>query len=321
MKLRSFYLRLSMRSSICAAFSHLREGPLVVILVGALLLSAVCAAPLQATESPNAQNVQRQVEEARTRLLASEGGKIVLRAIEAHGGLEAWYRAPTSAYAWEYSNAGMDFRFKSYLVADNQTRKIYHTLTELGTPDKPAPAQGRFAWDGTNAWISPASLQQPNPRFWATTAYYFESIPFVLADPGIRYEVLPDEELNGDLHDMVIVSYGDGIGDSPGDTYTLYVNKTSGLVSAIRYTVTFGRPTKAGGDARPKRETQLYYEDYVEVDGLKVATRFRGFRFADGKVGEFKNEAWATDISFKQPFDATRLEMPADGRIQSMPGK
>ena len=241
----------------------------------------------------------------------------MLRAIEAHGGLEAWYNAPTSAYSWEYSNVGSNMRFKSYLVADNNTRQVYHDLQTLGTPDDPQPIEGRFAWDGTHAWISPDTLQRPNPRFWATTGYYFESIPFVLADPGVRYEKMPDEDLDGIAHEMVKTSYDDGVGDSPGDTYTLYVNKETGLVDAIRYTVTFGRDRPAP-DA-PMRENLFYYQDYVTVDGLTVPTRFRGYRFADGQKGDFRNEAWVSDISFRQPFDASMMEMPEGGRVQPMP--
>jgi hypothetical protein len=47
--------------------------------------------------------VNRLVEEAMLRLQASDGGRLVLDAIEAHGGLENWYRAPTSSYTWEYT--------------------------------------------------------------------------------------------------------------------------------------------------------------------------------------------------------------------------
>lgn len=262
-----------------------------------------------------------QAEEAQTRLMASEGGQLVLRAIEAHGGLEAWYNAPTSAYTWEYSNTGSNMRFKTSLVADNQTRQVYHTFLTMGTHEDPQPIEGRMAWDGTDAWISPASLERPNPRFWATTGYYFESIPFVLADPGLFYTLLPPEELDGVLHDMVQVSFDDGIGDSPGDTYTLYINQETGRIDAIRYTVTYGRAPQAASEQenRPRRETLFYYEDYVTVDGLTVPTHFRGFHFIDGQKGDLKNEAWAAEISFRQPFDATQLERPADARIQPMP--
>jgi hypothetical protein len=241
----------------------------------------------------------------------------VLRAIEAHGGIEAWYAAPTSSYNWEYSNASSNSRFKSYLVADNRTRQVYHDLLELGTPDNTQPIQAQFAWDGQEAWISPDTLTQPNPRFWATTGYYFESIPFVLSDPGLHYERLPDEDLDGTPHDMVNVSYDNGVGDSSGDTYVLYVNKETSLVDAIRYTVTFySGPTPPG---EPLRETLFYYEDYVTVDGLTVATHFRGFNVLGGEVTTFKNEAWASDISFRRPFDESRLVMPGDGRVQPMP--
>ena len=66
------------------------------------------------------------------------------------------------------------------------------------------------------------------------------------------------------------------------------------------------------------RETLLYYKDYVTVDGLTTATYYRGYHFADGQKGEYKNEARAGDISFRQPFDAARLEMPPDGRVQPL---
>lgn len=249
--------------------------------------------------------------EARTRLEASEGGLIVLRAIEAAGGLETWYAAPTSAYGFEYSNVQSNTRFKSFLVADNASRHIYHDLVALGTPDEVQSVEARFAWDGTQAWMWPAEVDGPNARFWSSTGYYFTSIPFVLADPGIRYEKLPDAELDGTVFDMAQVTYEDGVGDA-SDTYTLYVDKQTDRLRAIRYTVTYG--------GRPARgETLLYYDDWTTVDGLSVATHMTGYDFVDGAKADYKNEMWVTEISFTQPFDATRLVMPADARVQPLP--
>ena len=277
--------------------------PLAALLV-VLAMTGACQG-----DAPGA--VEMSVDEAaaaRARLEASEGGRLVLRAIEAAGGLELWYATPTSAYGWEYSNTGSDVRFKSFLVAHNRTREVYHHLVSLGTPREPLPVDGSFAWDGEEAWIHPAEIDAINPRFWATTGYYFSSIPFVLADPGIVYEVLPDAELDGEMYDMVRVGYEPGIGDA-SDTYVLYVDKETSRVEAIRYTVTYG--------GRPARgETLMYYRDYVTVDGFTVPTHLVGHTFLDGAPGEARNEAWVTDISFTQPFDSTRLEMPADGRIQ-----
>ncbi|MFK7846843.1 MAG: hypothetical protein AB8G77_16200 [Rhodothermales bacterium] len=281
-----------------------------------VLLLASC----QEVDTPQAATAEAPaglVQETQNRLEATAGGRLVLRAIDAHGGLAAWYNAPTSSYTWEYSNAGANIRFKSLLVADNRTRQVYHQLLEMGTPDAPKEVSGRFTWDGTDAWISPDTLKQPNPRFWATTGYYFESIPFILADPGLIYDVIPEEDLDGKLYDMVKVSYSEGIGDSPNDHYILFINKETSMVDAIRYTVTFGRGAAESG--APLRETLFYYEDYTEVDGLKVARRFRGFNVLDGVVTDFKNEAWADSFSFREPFDASQLVMPANGRVQPLP--
>ena len=263
--------------------------------------------------------VQRRVEAARERLTQNEGGRRVLRAIGAHGGLEAWYRAPTSSYTWEYANKDADLRFKSFLVVDNRARQAYHDLLTTGTYDNAQPVDARFVWDGERAWIAPDSIQRPNPRFWALSGFYFQPIPFVLADPGTNYEALPDESLDGEPHDMVQITFGEDVGDSPGDTYTLYLDKETGQVDAIRYTVSYGRDVEPGADLP---ETLFDYGDYVTVHGLTVPTHFEGYTYseANGPGDSMRNEAFADSISYRRPFDASNLEPPENARVVPLPG-
>jgi hypothetical protein len=290
-----------------------------------LLLLMACADGVDRPEEPAAggvhevpaHEVDRLASAARERLEASDGGRLVLRAIEAHGGLEAWYRAPTSSYTWEYANVGSDVRFRSFLVADNHTREVYHDLLTTGPYDAPSEVEARFAWDGERAWIHPDTIQQPNPRFWGISGYYFQQIPFVLADPGVNYRRLPDEELDGTRHEMVRAYFDPGVGESPGDSYTLYVHPETGLVRAIRYTVSFGRDLEPDADLP---QTLFYYDDPVTVDGLTVARSFRGYRYTEaGERGEFRNEAFADSISFRRPFDRSRMEAPAGARFVPAP--
>lgn len=262
--------------------------------------------------------IQERAEEARSRLEATPGGRRILDAVEAHGGLEAWYRAPTSSYTWEYANVPADLQFKSFLVADNATRRVYHDLLSVGSYGNPRPVDARFAWDGADAWIYPETIEAVNPRFWALSGYYFEQIPFVLADPGLNYELLPDDSLNGRLQHLVHVSFEPDVGDSPGDTYVVYLDNETNLVSAVRYTVTYGRPASTGD---PQRQTLFEYDDYVTVDGLTVPTRFRGYSFANGSKGAFRNEAWADSISFRRPFVASRLTATEGARFVPLPGE
>jgi hypothetical protein len=301
-----------------------RWGSLALV-VGLLAVLSACGSPDADPEAEaSASNVlpedvvQQQVNAARERLSQNAGGELVLRAIDAHGGLEAWYRAPTSSYTWEYANTGADVRFESFMVVDNQTRRAYHDLLTVGAYDDAQPVDARFAWDGERAWIHPDTLQQPNPHFWALSGYYFEQIPFVLADPGLTYERLPDDTLDGTTYHMVTVGYEDDVGYSSGDTYTLYVHPETDRVDAIRYTVSYGRDVPPDADLT---ETLFTYEDYVTVHGLTVPTHFEGFNYVDGERGDFKNEAHADSISFRRSFDASRLDPPEGARIVTPPPK
>jgi len=310
--------------SVFAFARPLRRAALFVLLgTGALLLSG-CGEQSGSDETSSAnvvpdEEVERKVEAARERLTQNEGGQRVLRAIEAHGGLKAWYRAPTSSYTWEYANKEVDVRFESFLVVDNRTRRVYHDLLKTGTYDDAQSVDARFAWDGEQAWIAPDSIKRPNPRFWALSGFYFQQIPFVFADPGLNYNALPDDTLDGEPHDMVAVTFERGVGDSPGDTYTLYLDKDSGQVDAIRYTVSYGRDVEPGADLP---ETFFDYEDYVTGHGLTVPTRFKGYSYSETEgVGDtLENEAFADSISYRRAFDESKLQKPENARVVSLPG-
>jgi len=305
--------------------SLLRSSLLSLLIVWGLAgLAGGCTDPQPAPDAATDDNVvptpqvQAAVEAARQRLTQSEGGRRVLRAIEAHGGLAAWYRAPTSSYTWEYANTDLDLRFKSFMVVDNRTRRAYHDLLTLGAYDDAPPVNGRFAWDGERAWIAPDSLQQPNPRFWALTGFYFQQIPFVLADPGLNYRVRPDDTIDGTPHDMVEITFDRGVGDAPGDTYLLYLDKDTGQVDAIRYTVSYGKDVPPGADLP---QTFFDYQDYITVDGLTVPTRFEGYAYSEqtGIGDTLRNEAVADSISYRRPFDASKLRAPDDARLVPLP--
>lgn len=297
------------------------RGVCVPLLIGLLL--AGCGS---GDSEPAASNVvpdsvvEQEVASARERLTQNEGGERVLRAIEAHGGLAAWYRAPTSSYVWEYANEGADLHFASFMVVDNRTRRAYHDLLRTGPYEDPQPVDARFAWTGDRAWVAPPDIEQPNPRFWALSGFYFQQIPFVFADPGVNYEALPDDSIDGTPHDMVRITFGDDVGDAPDDSYTLYLDKESGQLDAIRYTVTFGRDVDPDADLS---ETFFDYQDYVTVDSLTVPTRFEGYMYSEeGGIGETRtNWAEADSISYRRSFDESRLTPPDTARFVSLPGE
>ncbi len=247
--------------------------------------------------------------ETESRLMATEGGRMLLRAIVAHGGLDAWHNAETSHYVWGFTGS-----LTTRMVAHNRIRHVYHDV--LSTDGEVLSDGGQMVWDGTQAWVFPDSLPI-RPRFMATTGYYFQSIPFILADPGVRYELMPPALLDSTEHHILRATFDDGVGDASGDHYTLYIHPETYVVNAIRYRSTFGQGRPPIDDNMS--ENLLYYMDYVTVDGLTVPTRFEAYEFMNGAKGQMYYEASSSEHSYTQPFDESRLVMPNGARIDPMP--
>jgi len=249
--------------------------------------------------------VAPRVEEARSRMAETEAGRLLWSAIEAHGGLEPWLSKGTVSFTFDYRPLGDGAR--RHTRSDIDLWRARARQEELGEG-----ADATLGWDGEVAWITPDADAFPSPaRFWATTPYYFIGIPFVLADPGTRYERLDDAELDGVTHQVVKVGYEDGTGDSPDDYYVLYLHPQTHRVSAIRYIVAYPGFFPDGGHSPEKL---MRYEDLREIDGLWMAHRFRTHRFdvETQAVGELVTEVSAGDYRFGQTWPASHFT-PPDG--------
>lgn len=293
--------------------NNFSKAVLFLGIIGFLIIAGIIFLQMSPTESFNAEEMTTKEHplsaQVKTRLMESEGGELLLQTIEAHGGLDAWHHAETSSYL-----IGSTGGVQSKMVANNRTRQVYHDIRSMGAD---APSSGaQMVWDGTNAWVYPDTLRV-NSRFMATTWYYFHSIPFILADPGVRYEILPNEVLEDVEYRLLRATFDDGVGDAPGDHYTLYIHPETHLVDALRYRSTYGSGRPPINDEMT--ETLLDYMDYVTVNGLTVATKFQGFGFSEGLRGDQYYEVMASEISYRIPFDPSRLTMPSDARIDPGP--
>ena len=80
--------------------------------------------------------------------------------------------------------------------------------------------------------------------FLRKTNYYWFCMFFKLADPGVNLKSLGKRTANHIEYDIVQVSFGDDIGDSPDDRYVLYLNPYTHLVDMFLFNVTaFGIET------------------------------------------------------------------------------
>ena len=160
--------------------------------------------------------IANRVEKAKTRLNASEAGKVIWNAMEAQGGLATWYANGYLTFRFDYQPEDGSTRRNSYQTIDTWNNKARHASFEDST--------AIFGWDGKEAWVKAKDTTafEYDTRFWALTPLYLAGHPFVLDGEGVNLELLDQKEYKGNLQDVVKVTFGANVGDAPEDYYVLY---------------------------------------------------------------------------------------------------
>ena len=224
----------------------------------------------------------------------SEAYRIVGRMIEAHGGYDRWRSAPTVRFQDKWIMPGSPDSV-SRVTVEQGARRAY--IDFPGT-------EMRMAWDGEKAWSENWKGGMP-PRFLAQLNYYFLNLPWMTHDPGVNLGppgtgTLPDDDTE---YITIKMTFGAGVGDTPDDYYVLYIDPGTHMLRANRYIVTYAALMPKGATSSP--EHLLVYDDYTDVDGLKVPVRFTVY-----EEGELFAGCEISDWSFTDTFDAARMEMP-----------
>jgi len=230
--------------------------------------------------------IKTRVSEAKNRLLATEGGKLMWQAMEAHGGLYNWFNEGALSFRFDY--LGGQNRVTVQQV-DQWSNKSVHQSVE--------DPEDQFGWNGQQAWVlRNDTLNFPfNPRFWALTPYYFLAQPFVFDGAGVNIEKAEDRELFGEMYDVVHITFDSGVGDSPDDYYYIYFDKETHLLKAIRYIVSYAGFFK-NGEHSP--ETVMVLNNYETFNDIIICTNYTAYatdesnnithKVTEVKVSEFE---------------------------------
>ena len=156
-----------------------------------------------------------------------------------------------------------------------------------GAPTSPAqgaaapPAQGGIAAPAPGAAISPAASAALPPATWSEIenpdevkkllekAYgryindsYWLLMPLKMQDPGVNLASEGKTELGGKPYDVVRLTFDEGVGLTPRDTYWAYVSKTSGLMERWEMVLT-------GQEARDR--AAYLWTDWQTIGGVRLA--------------------------------------------------
>ncbi|MCP4200713.1 MAG: hypothetical protein GY769_02110 [bacterium] len=232
---------------------------------------------------------------------------VIQRTIEAHGGMEAWHRAPTISYEHTYVNpADPKDPWVSRETIEQGRRRAY-----LDWPRDNA----RMAYDGARTWSLNWKRDNP-PKFHTHLAYYFLNLPWLTQDPGVRLEGSGTGMIPGDPKEYLTVTmtFAPSTGDTPDDYYVLFIDPETHVMKGTEYIVTYAAMLDLFG--LPPEATRVgpffkVYDEYVTVDGLTVPARYRTL----SPTGDSYGDHFVRDVSFREPFDASRLAMPPGAAI------
>lgn len=220
-------------------------------------------------------------------------GQAVRRAIDQHGGWQAWAAKETI----EFDKTTTRYRTDGTIEYVRAQHHRYVLRPEL---------KARIEWEqdgqqivlvnsGGDAWRivdgkhADSEQDRNGARNSTFGSHYVFNMPWKLADPGANLAWAGRETLaDGTVVDKVRVTYDRGAGDAGGlHTWTYLFDAESGRLTANHL------------EYEPGKFDYTEYHDDVEAGGLRLASRRLGFEAdAKGKLGERVSEIVYENIRF-----------------------
>jgi hypothetical protein len=220
--------------------------------------------------------------------------------LKAHGGLAQWRSFKTLEY--------------DLIHEGDSVPTEHYTLDLLNRKDLTVADSFKIGFDGDEVWVAPnkKSFKGRSARFYHNLYSYFLTVPFILADPGVIYS---DDTLtvNGKLYDVVSVKFEAGVGDADKDAYKMLIDPTTRQMEKLLYTVTY-----YSGEAHENYNC-LSYENWIDVNGVKLPTKLIGYKYSPGIIGEKRYENSFVNIQLKEESpNQDMFIMPAEAEIDSL---
>ena len=105
--------------------------------------------------------VANRVKKAKERLTKTEAGKVVWASMEAHGGLDTWYKNGPLGMRFKYQPLDGKTPRDSYEVVDTWNNRVVHTSIE--------DPESKFGFTGEETWLKAKDSTTFNydVKFWA----------------------------------------------------------------------------------------------------------------------------------------------------------
>ncbi|MEQ9591626.1 MAG: DUF6503 family protein [Cyclobacteriaceae bacterium] len=220
--------------------------------------------------------------------------------LKAHGGLDTWRSFKSFEYDLQHQN--------------DTVPSEHYTLDLTNRKDLTVADSFKIGFDGEEVWVAPnrAAYKGRSARFYHNLYSYFFTIPFIVADPGVIYK---DDTVtvDGKLYNAIHVAFEEGVGDAAEDTYKILIDPTTGKMAMLLYTVTY-----YSGEAH-ENYNALSYENWTDINGVELATKLVGYKYANGTIGDKRYEVTFSNVTLgTEPPNQELFAMPAGAAIDSL---
>jgi len=221
--------------------------------------------------------------------------KNISKIFEAHGGLNNWNELQSLEFTMPKPN-GDEITSTNLKSRESLIKMPSHTL----------------GFDGKDVWLQKkdTTTYKGNPRFYYNLMFYFYAMPFVLADDGIIYKdvkplIFEDKEYPG-----ILISYENGIGESPEDEYILYYNPETYKMEWLGYTVTYFSKEKS------KEFHFIKYSNWQTIEELQLPKTLTWYNYENNLPTTKRNDVEFVNVTaLKTKMDNSMFAKPEDAKV------
>lgn len=226
---------------------------------------------------------------------ADKGRALVEKVVQEAGDYNTLWNKHDVVYTYTYQtpDGKKDVSTEKYIFEGELSYGNYETHQRTFADLKGPIEQG---YNGSEYWLKHnGTIVDDEKRlqrvaFNRPTNYYWFAMIQKLLDPGLIYEYIQEETIDGKVYDIVKISF-EPQGDKPTDIYQVFINRKTNLIDQFLFTVAdFG-----------VIETPLLMKvEYETIDGIKIPSK-RKYKQSDWQA-TVSDEPWIhvnwTNIKF-----------------------
>lgn len=257
-----------------------------------LLCTLLWSCQTEVKEPTKVENEQPSTATVSEVEFQNKGHELVYKMVQKVGDYEKLKALKDVSYTYTYQTPDKkaDIVKESYIfdgeLSHGSYEKHERTFPELEGKIEQG-FDGEVFWFKHNGEILEGEQYLKRTHFSRKTNFYWFAMLQKLLDPGLQYEYLKEETIEGKAYDVVKVTFDS---EKPTDIYQLYINKDTELIDQFLFTV---------ADFN-SMDPRLMKVEYTEVAGVQIPST-RKYTKSDWN-GTALDENWNivtwTDIKF-----------------------